>query len=106
MFGASLLVKMAPLLRHFGKVGLMSFPLKKVSMNSRFIELMLNDPLIYKSGIKYFTPAINLNHRIGWGLAMVDGMKHIMTNAAKINTPFLLYHGDSDRIVWWICEPI
>eukprot|EP00826_Nyctotherus_ovalis_P025233 TRINITY_DN1953_c0_g1_i10.p2 TRINITY_DN1953_c0_g1~~TRINITY_DN1953_c0_g1_i10.p2 ORF type:complete len:105 (+),score=32.45 TRINITY_DN1953_c0_g1_i10:839-1153(+) len=52
------------------------------------MDLIVNDPYVYKDRIRAST-----------GIAIVRAEKYIMENAGNLVTPYLLYHGERDRIV-------
>ena len=49
----SILLKLAPILKFFGKCGIVKFPIEKASKNIEAVNILKNDDLIYKGKIKY-----------------------------------------------------
>ena len=73
--------------RWFPKFSLEALNSAHVSRSRQVVELYATDPLVYHGGI-----------RARWGKEVLDAMQQVHALSSRIEWPFLLLHGNDDRI--------
>lgn len=85
---STLLSKLPSLPQSLKRLGSSDFPHNILSDNQDLVNLLLNDPIVYKGKFP-----------LGSIQEFMHSGKYLIKNADKIRTPFILFQGDADRIV-------
>eukprot|EP00826_Nyctotherus_ovalis_P042689 TRINITY_DN4426_c0_g1_i4.p1 TRINITY_DN4426_c0_g1~~TRINITY_DN4426_c0_g1_i4.p1 ORF type:complete len:312 (-),score=65.93 TRINITY_DN4426_c0_g1_i4:125-1060(-) len=80
--------KMAPFLCPFKKFGLSDFPHHLLSNNQELMNILVNDPIVYKGKFP-----------IGSIIEFMNAGKDLIRDADKLRTPFIVFQGDADQVV-------